>query len=175
MRKKALKPARRRVPAGCIKERLQVATVRACRLAGFSRAGFYHKSRAKDQSALRLRIRRRTHMYLHRGPVPVPSAPYERWSMDFVHDQLLDGRPFRILTVIDQLSRDSPLIAVDFSMSGQRVAEALESRTADMLGLDRLPLITARGSPRSHWRNGLAAQRQARLHSTRETHGQWPH
>lgn len=32
------------------------------------------------------------------APVPVPSAPQERWSTDFVHDPLFDGRPFRILT-----------------------------------------------------------------------------
>ena len=75
---------------------------------------------------LRMRVRRRKHMCLHRGPVPMPSAPHERWSMDFVHDQLFDGRPFRILTVIDQLSRESPMIVVDFSMSGQKVAEALD-------------------------------------------------
>lgn len=146
--------------------------MRACELARFSRAGYYRKSQAKDQSALRLRIRelaharprfgyqrihillrregwpvnkkrvrrlyrleglqlrlrvrRRKHMCLHRGPVPAPSSPHERWSMDFVHDQLFDGRPIRILTVIDQLSRESPLIEVDFSMSGQKVASALE-------------------------------------------------
>src|SRR6056297_3289567 len=35
---------------------------------------------------LRMRIRRRKHMCLHRGPVPQPTAPGERWSMDFVHD-----------------------------------------------------------------------------------------
>ena len=52
--------------------------------------------------------------------------------MDFVHYQMFDGRPFRILTVVDQLSRESPLIEVDFAMSGQRVADALEARTAGM-------------------------------------------
>lgn len=31
---------------------------------------------------LRMRIRRRKHMCLHRGPVPAPGAPNERWSMD---------------------------------------------------------------------------------------------
>lgn len=46
--------------------------------------------------------------------------------MDFVHDQLFDGRPFRILTVVDQWSRESPLIEVDFSMSGEKVVNALE-------------------------------------------------
>jgi putative transposase len=33
--------------------------------------------------------------------VPATSAN-QHWSMDFVHDQMLDGRKFRILTVIDQ-------------------------------------------------------------------------
>ena len=149
-----------------------MSTMKACHLAQFSRSTFYRKSQAKDQSALRLRIReiayarprfgyqrihvmlrregwpvnkkrvrrlyrleglqlrmrirRRKHMCLHRGPVPVPSAPHERWSMDFVHDQMFDGRPFRLLTVVDQLSRESPLIEVGFSMSGQKVAEALD-------------------------------------------------
>jgi putative transposase len=46
--------------------------------------------------------------------------------MDFVHDQLFDGRPFRMLTVVDQLSRESPLIEVDFSLTGHKVAAALE-------------------------------------------------
>ena len=59
---------------------------------------------------LRMRVRRRKHIALHRGPAPVPSGPTERWSMDFVHDALADGRPFRILTVVDQWSRQSPLL-----------------------------------------------------------------
>jgi transposase InsO family protein len=46
--------------------------------------------------------------------------------------QRFDGRPFRILTVVDLLSRESPLIEVDLVMSGQRVADALEARTAEM-------------------------------------------
>ena len=33
------------------------------------------------------------------------SDPTERWSMDFVHDTLADGRPFRALTVVDNWSR----------------------------------------------------------------------
>jgi hypothetical protein len=49
------------VLAGWIRERFQVATTRACELARFSRAAFYRKSQAKDQSALRLRIREIAH------------------------------------------------------------------------------------------------------------------
>lgn len=40
-----------------IRERFAVSCVRACRLGGISRAGWYRKSTAKDQSALRMRIR----------------------------------------------------------------------------------------------------------------------
>lgn len=46
--------------------------------------------------------------------------------MDFVHDALADGRQFRVLTVVDQWSRESPVLEVASSMSGQTVAEALD-------------------------------------------------
>ena len=65
-------------------------------------------------------------MALHRGPAPAPGEPMERWSMDFVHDRLADGRPFRILTVMDNWSRHSPLLEVAFRMSGERVGQALD-------------------------------------------------
>jgi putative transposase len=145
---------------------------RSCRLAGFSKSGWYKRSTARDQSALRLRIRelaharprfgyprihvmlrregwrvnrkrvyrwyrleglqlrmrvrRRKHMCLHRGPVPLASRRQERWSMDFVHDQLINGRAIRMLTVVDQWSRESVLIEPAFGFSGGRVAEVLE-------------------------------------------------
>jgi putative transposase len=45
--------------------------------------------------------------------------------MDFVHDTLADGRPFRIVTVVDNWSRQSPMLEVGFRMSGERVGQAL--------------------------------------------------
>jgi hypothetical protein len=39
---------------------------------------------------------------LHRGATPVPTAAHQYWAMDFVYDQLVSGRPFRVLTVIDR-------------------------------------------------------------------------
>ena len=53
-------------------------------------------------------------------------VPNERWSMDFMKDRLYDGRPFRILTVVDNVSRESPVIDVDRSLTGQRVVAVLE-------------------------------------------------
>jgi len=79
---------------------------------------------------VRMRVRRRKHMCLHRGPVPTATATRQRWSMDFVHDQLFDGRAFRILTVVDQFSRESPLLEPAFSISGRDVARALDRHVA---------------------------------------------
>jgi putative transposase len=42
---------------------------------------------------VRMRVRPRKHRALHRSPAPVPAGPRERWSMDFVHDALAEGRP----------------------------------------------------------------------------------
>jgi len=41
-----------------------------------------------------------------RAPMPVPSGPNRRWSLDFVHDQMTDGRRFRILAVVDDGTRE---------------------------------------------------------------------
>jgi putative transposase len=72
------------------------------------------------------RVRRCKHIALHRGLAPVPVGPTERWSMDFVQDTLADGRPFRILTVVDTWSRHSPLLEVGFRMSGEMVGQVLD-------------------------------------------------
>lgn len=76
---------------------------------------------------LRMRVRRRKHMCLHRGAVVKAERHHQRLSMDFVHDQLFDGRPFRILTVIDQWSREAVIVEPRFSFRGQDVADLLES------------------------------------------------
>jgi transposase len=41
-----------------------------------------------------------------RSPMPLPLGPNQRWSLDFVHDQMTDGRRLRILTVVDDYTRD---------------------------------------------------------------------
>jgi putative transposase len=79
-----------------------------------------------DGLQLRMRVRRRKHIALHRGPAPIPVGPTERWSMDFVHDTLTDGRPFRILTVVDNWSRHSPVLEAGFRMTGETVSQVLD-------------------------------------------------
>jgi putative transposase len=45
--------------------------------------------------------------------------------MDFMSDRLADGRPFRILTIVDQYTRECVGLAADRSMSAEKVVEAL--------------------------------------------------
>jgi putative transposase len=47
--------------------------------------------------------------------------------MDFLSDRLVDGRRFRVLTIVDHVSRVSPAIAVAASISGEQVAAVLET------------------------------------------------
>ena len=75
---------------------------------------------------MRMRVRRRKRLSLHRGPAPAPTGVNQSWSMDFVHDQLLNGRKFRVLTVIDKWSRESVLLEANVSLTGQSVVEALK-------------------------------------------------
>ena len=80
----------------------------------------------EEQLALRRRRGRRTRGGAPRVPPDVPRRPGERWSIDFVHDTLAGGRVFRCLTVVDDFTRECPLIAVDTSLPGGRVAEVLD-------------------------------------------------
>ena len=65
-----------------------------------------------------------------RVSLPAASAAQERWSMDFMSDRLTNGRPFRILTVVDQYTRACPLLLVDTSIGGRKVAAALMKAAA---------------------------------------------
>ena len=62
-----------------------------------------------------------------RVPAPVPTRPDERWSMDFLRDTLADGRPYRIWALVDDATREAPLVLVDRSLPATRVVEALDT------------------------------------------------
>jgi putative transposase len=51
--------------------------------------------------------------------------------MDFVAARLLDGRWFRVLTVVDQLTRDCLALLPDSSLTGQKAALALSQVVAE--------------------------------------------
>ena len=65
-----------------------------------------------------------------RAPIAVPDRPNARWSLDFVHDQMTDGRRFRILGVVDDCTRECLALVPDTSISGQRVARELDAIVA---------------------------------------------
>jgi len=79
---------------------------------------------------LRMKVKRRKRFALLRGKPPIPTGPNQHWSMDFVHDQMLDGRRFRILTVIDQWSRESVYLEANFQQTGRAVSQALDRSAA---------------------------------------------
>lgn len=62
-----------------------------------------------------------------RIPAPLPRRPDERWSMDFLRDTLADGRPFRVWALVDDATREAPLVLVDRSLPATRVVEALDT------------------------------------------------
>jgi len=62
-----------------------------------------------------------------RRPLEVPLVANQRWSLDFVSDQMTDGRRFRIPTVIDNCTRQCLGLVADTSLSGQRVARELDA------------------------------------------------
>ena len=71
-----------------------------------------------------------------RAPMLVPLLPNQRWSLDFVSDQFTDCRRFRVLTVIDDCTRECIALVADTSLSGKRVARELHQ------------IIAQRGSPK---------------------------
>jgi putative transposase len=143
---------------------------RFCRLTGWNRSSLQHQPVARDDSALRERLRhwaalkprwgspilhdvlkaeglvqnhkRTERLYREEGlslrrkrrrklpaiarvPLPQPSAPNQRWSMDFIHDQLADGRRFRTLTMVDDFTRQCLALHVDTSIGGSAVVSVL--------------------------------------------------
>lgn len=59
-------------------------------------------------------------------PLAVPTTINDCWSMDFMHDQLADGRSYRLFNVIDDFNREGLAIDVDFSLPAARVMRSLD-------------------------------------------------
>ena len=85
------------------------------------------------EEGLHVRRRPRKRVAVPRAPLATPTRPNQRWSMDFVGDALGDGRKFRSLTLVDDLTRESPAIEVDVSLPGERVVRVLD-RVAEERG-----------------------------------------
>jgi putative transposase len=75
---------------------------------------------------LNLRIRPRKRLQRPKpDALAVPEVPNHTWSMDFMQDQLADGRTFRTLNVLDDFNSEGLGIEVDFSLPALRVVRSL--------------------------------------------------
>jgi putative transposase len=71
-----------------------------------------------------------------RAPMAIPQDQNLRWSLDFVMDTLVSGRRFRILTLVDDFTRECLGLVADTSLTGPRVVRELDR------------IIETRGCPR---------------------------
>jgi putative transposase len=102
--------------------RLRIMILRNGEKVSISR--FYRLYRGLELS-LRKRPRRRIKR-LPRGPRLPATTPNERWSMDFVFDTLVDGRPMRMLVVVDDCTRECLAIEVGGVVTSERVVRVLD-------------------------------------------------
>ena len=87
--------------------------------------------RIYTEEGMQVRTKKRKKLTRPRVPLAVPDRPNERWSIDFMSDQLSNGRRFRILNVVDDFTRECVGQLVDVSISGNRLARCLEELAAD--------------------------------------------
>ena len=111
-----------------------------------------------------MRIRQRRRMRWNGAVVkPAASQPNERWSMDFVSDCVSSGKVIRILTIVDDYTRECPAIEVDTSLGGLRVRRVLD-RIAEERGLPEAIVLDNgpefRGRALAAWSEERGIQRE---------------
>jgi len=102
--------------------------------------GVNHKRvyRLYREEGLGVRVKRRKKLVSRpRVRRPAPSGPNQRWALDFVADRTLDGRAFRVLTVIDVFTRECLALTVDRRLRSPAVTATLNT------------VIARRGRPRA--------------------------
>ena len=115
------------------------------------------------EEGLQVRTKRRKKLIRPRVPLSVPSTVNERWSVDFVSDQLANGRRFRVFNIVDDFSRECVHQIVDFSIGGERLTRELDRlsqkrKLPQKLVLDNGPELTSKSM--FFW----AKKKQVKLH-----------
>jgi putative transposase len=87
--------------------------------------------RLYKEENLQVRTKRRKKLYRPRQALLIPAGINQRWSMDFVSDQLSNGRRIRIFNVVDDFSRESVGQFADTSISGEMVSRFLSQLIAE--------------------------------------------
>ena len=86
---------------------------------------------------IRSKLPKRKRAWRYRSDRPTAGEPNEIWAMDFMTDQLFDGRSFRILTIVDCHTREALSIAPRTNFRAFQVVDVLDQ------------LVRSRGKPRS--------------------------
>jgi putative transposase len=113
--------------------------------------------RVYREEKLQVKIRRRRKTARWRGDKPVPATrPNERWSMDFMSDQLANGRTIRVFNVVDDFTRQCLAMEVDTSLNGVRVTRVLDRLVArhghpKRIVMDNGPEFTGKALDRWAW------------------------
>jgi putative transposase len=122
-----------------------------------------HKRVLRLYQAEGLAVRRRCRKRVAglRTPVPQPTRINERWSMDFVTDALGTGRSFRVLTIVDDRTRECLALEADTSLPGSRVVEILDRLVSER---SRPTVLVSDNGPEF---TGRAVDQWAYLHGVR--------
>ncbi len=108
------------------------------------RPGVNHKriERLYALERLQVQFRRRKRRKCQPAPRPiaVPTAPLQRWSMDFMSDAFASGRRFRVLTIVDDFDRSCPRLEAGISLTGAHVVEVMK-RLRATTGLPRMIVV----------------------------------
>lgn len=104
--------------------------------------------------------KRRKGIAVERQALELPEGPDQVWSMDFVMDALCYGRRLKILTVVDDYTKEALDLVVSHSISGDHVASALDA-IAQFRGYpaairtDQGPEFTSKALDRWAYENGV--------------------
>ena len=119
--------------------------------------GWNHKRvrRIYCELELNLRIKPRKRLKRERpDPLSVPDRPNQVWSMDFMADQLWNGKSFRTLNIIDDFNREGLAIDVDFSLPAARVVRSL-NQVIQWRGKPAMIRVdNAQNTSAQNWSNG---------------------
>jgi len=133
--RRAVKDRRKHDPA--VEERLRTMAIRYPKWGcpqlheQLRRAGFVinHKRTERLYGEFGLKLRRRRRRRLPLGVRQVllqPIRPVQCWSLDFMHDTLCWGKPYRLLNIIEDYDREALKVEIDFSLGAERVRRALD-------------------------------------------------
>jgi putative transposase len=106
------------------------------------------------------RRRKRCGVATEREQLALPSRPNEVWSMDFISDALANGRRIKVLTIVDDFTKESIDLVTEHGISGQYVVRVLE-RAAQFRGLplairtDQGPEFTSKALDQWAYQNGV--------------------